>query len=128
MNWIAQRGRAILLHVAVPAEFLEWLAAHSRDPAILQIDPYRDLTLDAAQQSSWLRALRDVRAGAAAALRRHHEDRSHLPRDPDARAGVLDRLLAVELSRDARHRTLDDLCALLELALDTGAEVRAIGD
>lgn len=117
-----------MVHLTLTAEFLDWLAARTRDPVVAQLDPYRDTVLDAGQQSAWLRVLREVRSQAIAERLRHHEAHSRLPRDPAARAIVLDRLLGQDLARDAHHRTLDDLSALLELALDSGVSVQAVGD
>lgn len=128
MEWVVQRGSEIIVQLTLPAEFLEWLAECTRDPAVIQIDPYRDTVLDAGQQSAWLRMLREVRTQATAELRHHHEARSHLPRDPVARRVILDRLVAQDLARDPHQRILDDISALLELAFDSGASVQAIGD
>lgn len=128
MEWVVRRGSEVIVQLTLPAEFLEWLAARSREPAVNQIDPYRDTVLDGSQQTAWLRVLRQVRTQATAELRHHHESHSHLPREPVARRIILDQLVAQDLTRDPYQRTLDDMSALFELAFDSGASIQAIGD
>jgi hypothetical protein len=128
MDWIAQHGGEVMVHLTLPAEFLEWLSTRTRDPAVTQLDPYRDAVLDAGLQSHWLRVMREVGEQSIAERRRHHEEHSHLPRAPDARTAILGQLLAQDGARDPHHRTLGDLCALLEIALESGASIRVVGD
>ena len=128
MDWSAQHGGEVLVRLTLPAEFLEWLSTRTRDPVVTLLDPYRDAVLDAGLQSHWLRVLREVGEQSIADRRRHHEAHSHLPRAPDARAAVLGHLLAQDVARDPHHRTLGDLRALLEIALESGASIRIVGD
>lgn len=128
MDWIAHHGDEVLLRVTLSVELLEGIAARTRDPSVTQLDPYRDTVLDVSLQTRWLRVLREVAAQARAERRRHHEERSRLPRAPDARAAVLDQLLAQDLARDPHLRAVSEWCALLELALESGASVRVSGD
>jgi hypothetical protein len=128
MDWSVEKDGGVLLRAVVSEEFLSWLLPQIRDPVVARMDPYQDAMLDRTLQESWLRALGTLRAAAEAGLRAHHTAHSRLPRDPQIQERILSELVAKELEREPRWRDLQEIQALLELALESGAVVRTIGD
>ena len=109
-------------------EFLSWLLPQVDDSVVTQMDPYGDALLERSQQERWLRVLEGLRAAAEARMRAQHGARTRLPRDPQLQERILGELVARELEKEPRWRELSELQALLELALESGARVHALGD
>lgn len=128
MEWTVERRGEILLQAMVSDTFLSWLRSMTHDPLVAHLDPYRDTALDRIAQDRWLAALRSARAALERALREACEARARLARDPDVRAQILTRLVAQEARNDPRWTTAMELDALLELARESDAYVRVIGD
>jgi hypothetical protein len=128
VEWIVERDGKALLQIAVTDSFLDWFLPQVRDPVVRRMDPYGDAVLDSDAQQRWLTELRRVLAEARAERTAWHQARSHLPRDPEARQRILTQLVDRDLAKEPRHGELFEVEALVALALDSGAAVRALGD
>ncbi|WP_143309215.1 hypothetical protein [Candidatus Entotheonella palauensis] len=92
------------------------------------MDPYGDAVLDVNFQEHWLRALRNINQVKQIELRSYHAAHTRLPREQEARERILATLVKRDLEADVNFNTIEELEALIELALESGAVIRASGD
>ena len=128
MDWaVATPSGESLLNVAVGEEFLAWVRARTSRPDLI-IDPYRDVTLDRDSELLWRDELARIAAEHRAAVEQRLALSPGLPADKATRERVIGVLVARELARTAEWRTLDEVRAVLDLALELGQPIIARGD
>ena len=128
MQWELITEGQIVLSVRVDHELLDWLRPCISDYAVAQLDPFRDTVLDGVTQQRWLKALGEARDALCTNLRASVELGQRLPTDPQARERIVRQLVNRDYGRLPWAGILDELTALLELAVDSGGAIRVLGD
>jgi hypothetical protein len=114
-----------LLNVTVGEEFLAWVRARAPE---LAIDPYRNTTFDRAAELRWRDELVRIAAEHRSEVECRLSGTTSLPADRRAREQVLGTLIERELARMPEWRTLADVQAVLDLALEVGQSIVVRGD
>ncbi|MEQ8467756.1 hypothetical protein [Coleofasciculus sp. E1-EBD-02] len=128
MIWLAKSGSETPLQLEVGDDMLEWLKDQIDSYAIEQIDLYGDTVLDRKDQSQILKSLNFVFSQWSESLRKKYTTSTVLPRNPDVRECILKDLISKELRKHPYFQNLMELEAFLELSLELGFTVYAVGN
>jgi hypothetical protein len=128
MIWTVRIGNDDAAVVKVSDVLLNELIARLRDAEIKQIDPYRNVTLDRHALTHWqaelTRIMHDLHVEAGARLKQAR----HLPRAAPARELILNDWVERERADSRDFQDLQELVAAVEMALEGGGVIVAIGD
>ena len=112
----------------VDESFLDWFASQTRNNNVIQLDPYADGWLHAAEQHEWVATLQQVRHSLRQRDRDQHSANTKIPANPGARETVMATLINHQTERYPFHKTISELITSLELALEQTAPVRLEGN
>jgi hypothetical protein len=128
MVWNIVLEGHVILWVEVTEGFLEWLRPSVRDALVAGIDPYADSVLTAEMQQRWLDELKRIETELQIQASTRIALKKPLPRVPAVRSTVQKTLVERELRNHPQAQKVSELRATLELALESGSTISALGD